>query len=256
LNYISWERKKEELEKMILLPSPGIAILQLMDLKLLEYIIPELAELKNLQQNKYHHLDALNHSLQVLNLTQPNHLHRFAALLHDIGKKRCAFIDENQKAHFHSHETVSADIAKTILQRLTCSTHFCEDVSFIIKNHMRFKKAGAKAEQITDKALRRIIMQAGNRWEALLDVIHTDNLAHAEAYSMPEQIPMLKKRVESLQFTKEKQNLPINGNDIKTRFSLKEGIMVGEMLKKAEEFWLESPDVSKEELLQKLEKQN
>jgi poly(A) polymerase len=254
LAYISWERKKEELEKMLLLPQPSQAIRQLMEFGLMNYIIPELAELQDLQQNKYHHLDALNHTLLVLDLTKPLLLHRFAALLHDIGKKRTLWKDENGKIHFHKHEIIGESMAKNILRRLTYSSHFINDTAFIIKNHMRFKKAGTKAEEITDKTLRRIILQARNRWNALLDVIHADNCAHSEEFSLPQQIPQLKKRVQKLQFTQTKQKMPIDGNTIKTHFSINEGKLVGDFLKKAEEIWLENPDISEKKLLKELEK--
>jgi poly(A) polymerase len=191
--------------------------------------------------------------LLVLDLTEPVLLHRYAALLHDIGKKQCAFTDEQGKIHFHQHEIVSETMAKKILSRLTCSHQFTEETAFIIKNHMRFKTAGEQAEIISDKALRRIILQAGSRWDALLDVIHADNCAHAEAFSLPEQITMLKERVKKLNFPKEKQKMPIDGNIVKSRFSIKEGKKVGEMLEKAEEIWLENPEISSEELIKKLE---
>jgi len=48
------------------------------------------------------------------------------------------------------------------------------------------------------------------------------------------------------------ETMPISGDDIKERFNLKEGKLIGEYLSKAKEKWLENPQISKEELLEYL----
>ncbi|MDD3051940.1 MAG: CCA tRNA nucleotidyltransferase, partial [Candidatus Cloacimonetes bacterium] len=115
LQYISQERKREELEKILLSNRPADGIRLLFKLDLIDYLIPELREIENLEQNNYHCYDALEHSLQVLDKTKATIELRLAALLHDIGKKRTYSKDKH--IHFYNHEKTGAEMCKEILDR-------------------------------------------------------------------------------------------------------------------------------------------
>ena len=251
LDTISWERKREELDKMLLSNSPQRAIRMLVEYNLIKSIIPEVSEIINVKQNKYHKHDVFNHSMEVLSRTRPELRLRMSALLHDIGKKRKQTTDE-KGIHFYHHEVESSKMAKIILKRLRYSSAFIDDVCFLILNHMRFKTIGEKAEKISPKAIRKIILNSIQRLSDLLELVHADNLSHAKEFTLSEQIPELKKRISALNFNPETCSLPINGDDIKKEFNLGEGKKIGKFLKKAEKYWLKDPEVSKEQLLNKL----
>ena len=250
LEIISVERIKEEFIKIITSNKPGLGIKMLIDTDLMNYIIPEFKEILDVPQNKYHNLNVLEHTIKVVENVKPTPILRISALLHDIGKGRTYFKDENGDIHFHKHEVVGAKMAVKILNRLRFSNKFIKEVEFLIRNHLRTKQYGKNAELVTDKTIRRLILNSGDYLEDLLALIDADNKVHAPEYSMPNQISNLKMRIKSIE--NKMETMPISGDDIKERFNLKEGKLIGEYLSKAKEKWLENPQISKEELLEYL----
>ena len=102
------ERILAELDKIFVAdtayPALGVADghargLALMDrLGLVELLLPELAALKGLEQNpKYHRYDAYRHSVEAYAAAAPRI--RWAALLHDVGKRICFERDGNMYGH-------------------------------------------------------------------------------------------------------------------------------------------------------------
>lgn len=80
------ERVTEELSKILLLPDvvQGLGLLD--KLGYFRAYLPELARLQGLEQNRYHTMDAWEHTVQVVGNTPPRLLLRLAALFHDLGK--------------------------------------------------------------------------------------------------------------------------------------------------------------------------
>ena len=60
------ERQRAELERILLSRDPVDGLRRLDDLGLLAVVLPEVKALEGVQQNRYHHLDVLDHTLQVL----------------------------------------------------------------------------------------------------------------------------------------------------------------------------------------------
>ena len=254
LRHISWERRRDEFAKMLEQSDPLPALNLLLDFGLLKYVVPELLELVGLEQDKHHDQDAWQHSLKVVaNITPTMKLH-LIALLHDVGKARAASRDE-AGIHFYKHEVIGAEMARKILHRLKFPNELIKEAEKVIRNHMRLKKAGAEAELISDKALRRLILQTGDTLETLLELIHADNISHAPEYILPLQIPRLKCRLQAIKEEMKKNSLPVSGRDIMQFFDLEPGEEIGKLLDRATDIWLESPQRSKEEILSKLEKE-
>ena len=251
LNHISTERKRDEFTLMITSDSPVNALELLRKNLLLYYIIPELNEIINLKQNKYHDRDVWNHTLRVIEKTEAILPLRLAALLHDIGKKRC-FSEDEKGIHFYGHERVGAEMTREILTRLKYPKETIKTVTILVKNHMRFKQSGKYGEKMTDKTLRRIILQLNDNLEILLQLVHADNMSNKADYNLPEQVNGLRKRINALQTRLTEEHFPLTGNDIIGYFSVNEGIEVGEYLKRAKEIWLGNPKITKKELLKKL----
>lgn len=259
LDIISKERIQDELNKILLTKNPvrGIKLIKITGL--LDFIAEELKELINLSQNKYHHLDAWKHSLEVLKNTPPDLITRISALLHDVGKGRTKTIVNNE-IHFYAHENISADMAEAIMKRLKYPNDIINAVVNAIKNHMRLKPAGNKGEGISDKALRKLKRDLGDHLEQTLDLIHADNVSHADSASMPDQITNIRKRYGTLKDIPQTQHikLPINGKDLQDMFGLKPGKELGDLLRQLEDEYMENPDITREEAIEfiknKLEK--
>ena len=253
LEDISWERRRDELVKILVSPSPVKGIRMLLELDLMKNLIPEFSEIMNVTQNKFHDKDVLEHTLSVLEKTNPNRILRVSALLHDIGKARTK-MENKTGIHFYKHEIISSQMAREILNRLKFSKDDIKDISFIIKNHMRLKSFGNKSEGLSKKAIRKLILSSCNNLDFLLDLIHADNMSHAADYCLPEQIPEIMKRIEKIKMELAENKFPVCGRDIIDYFKIGSGKKVGRLLSKAEEIWHEHPNWDKEQILSELER--
>ena len=125
------ENEKEILEQILMKD-----IILENDEKLLFEIIPELKDEKGFSQNNpWHIYDVWNHTKTVLKNSKPDKEIRLALLLHDIGKPHSYQDDENGIRHFKGHSKKSAEISKTILERLGYSEKQINEICFFIANH-------------------------------------------------------------------------------------------------------------------------
>lgn len=174
LQKISRERIRDEMNKLLLSPHPAKGLDLLVQLGLMEYIIPEIMELRGVSQrtarNGMLSKDVYNHVLRVVGGTSTRLTSRWAALLHDIAKPRTRTVEE-QKVHFFGHEDVGAHMARDILKRLHFDRDFVDSVSLLVKLHMR---ANSYASDWTDGAVRRLMLEAGSNLSALLDLSQAD----------------------------------------------------------------------------------
>jgi tRNA nucleotidyltransferase/poly(A) polymerase len=248
---ISKERIRDEFIKILLFKNAVQGINMLIDYGLMEFIIPELLELNNLKQNKYHDKSALKHTLQVLeNVPQDLDL-RFAALLHDIGKPLVKMQDK-KGIHFYKHEIESEKLARKILNRLKFSKNEINKVCFLVRNHMKFKQFEDNLNNLKDKTIRKFLLEMGENFEDLLLLVHADNLSHAKKFVLKEQMPNLKKRVELIKKNQKEFQLPIKGEDIMLYLKIKEGKKIGMLLNEAKNIWLNDPSIEKYEILEML----
>ncbi|MBN2459993.1 MAG: HD domain-containing protein [Candidatus Cloacimonetes bacterium] len=251
LENISWERRRDELTKMLLTADPIRAFRLMFDYGLIRNVIPELENMAQLEQNRYHDSDALEHTFRVLHNTKSDLKLRLAALLHDIAKPDTHIVNDSG-IHFYGHHERGAQITQKVLRRLRYPGSLRDEVTQLVRYHMYLKKAGETAEIITDKSLRKLILLLGPLLDTFLELVHADNLAHAPEYRLQNQVPALKKRIKELRKKIDRVPLPVNGKDIKDYFGIGEGVEVGAILRHAEEIWLENPDWGKEKILQNL----
>ncbi|MCM1306865.1 MAG: HD domain-containing protein [Bacteroides sp.] len=138
---ISPERIRDELSKIFTADTVRLKLkdahlrgFRLLDeLGLVDLLLPELASLKGLAQKKQYHIyDAYEHSIKAFELSPP-HL-RWAALLHDIGK-RAAF-EKNGGENMRGHDEIGAQMADGIFKRLRFSNADRERNVKLILKHM------------------------------------------------------------------------------------------------------------------------
>jgi len=251
LQHISRERIRDELIKILLSPAPAEGIKMMVDMGIMQYVIPEIVNLNGTSQNKYHNRDVLGHTLQVLQNTPVDIVIRLSALLHDIAKPQTR-TEDAKGIHFYHHEMAGTKLARQILTNLKFPSDTIGKVSKLIKNHMRLKSFGDTLENFSDVAVRRFMLQLGSELEPLLILIHADNISHAKEYNLPNQVTNLKQLLASnLKIYGKK--LPVTGRDIMLHFEMSEGQDVGKVLKQAHEIWLQHPQWDKTEILNKLE---
>ncbi len=252
LEFISWERRRDELSKMLLSNQPSKAVQMLIDFVLMKNLIPEIYEIIDLENKKPDDLDVFTHTLKVLDAVQPQSNLRLAALLHDIAKKQVR-IKTDTGFEFPDHEPQSALIAKAILKRLKFSNNLTRDVALLIRNHARLNYLGKDLELLNTKFIMKLVSELGNKLDLLLEFIHIDKNCHKTEYNKPDFIPEIKKRIDKIKNEFKERTMPVAGKDIMDYFKMSPGKKIGEILKMAENIWYEHPDWSKKEILNKIE---
>jgi poly(A) polymerase len=173
LQKISQERIRDEMNKLLLSAHPAFGLDLLVELGPMQWIIPEVLELKGVSQQVQrgeHSKDVYAHVLRVVERCAPNLQARWSALLHDIAKPRTRSVEDG-KVHFFGHEELGAQMAHSILKRLHFDRDFIESVSRVVHLHMR---ANAYTSDWTDGAVRRLMLESGENLEYLLDLSRAD----------------------------------------------------------------------------------
>src|SRR5258707_7326843 len=198
LQKISRERIRDEMNKLLLSGHAAKGLDILVELGLMNWIIPEVMELKgvNQQQRSSHSKDVYAHVLRVVERSSPELHTRWSALLHDIAKPRTRSVEDN-KVHFFGHEEIGAHMARDILRRLHFDRDFIDSVSRVVQLHMR---ANAYLADWTDGAVRRLMLDSGESLPYLLDLSRADiNSYSADKISRaPARVSELEERCQRL----------------------------------------------------------
>jgi poly(A) polymerase/tRNA nucleotidyltransferase (CCA-adding enzyme) len=188
LGRVSIERIVQEMEKAFGGPSPSTFLRYLYDLGILQRLIPEFAGTHRLLQNPAHHPegDVLTHVLEVVDRTPP--AHRWAALLHDIGKRDTAQVVPGEGYYsFHGHDQVGADLVPRIARELNLPNTIRDEAATVARLHMRVLNPPA-----SQAAVRRFQVAAGEHLGALEAVCTADGAGRreVEAWFAPQAVPV------------------------------------------------------------------
>ena len=160
---VAGERIHQELFRLLEAPQAFPVLRQMEELNFLGQILPELAEMKGVAQNGYHHLDVFDHSLQAVaqlekilaapeaffkktvayvadyaGQVKKRPLLKLAALFHDAGKPATQNFREDQERYtFYHHEQLGVEIFARVAARLRCSLEESRTVTRLIDLHMR-----------------------------------------------------------------------------------------------------------------------
>lgn len=177
IRIISRERITDELNKIIRAPKPSIGFDLLYKSGLLKLIFPQMVDLAGAEYIDGHgHKDNFYHTLQVLDNiainTQDLWL-RWAAILHDIGKPATKRFEEGHGWTFHGHEVVGGRMVPKIFTQHKLPLH--EEMRFVKKLvELHLRPISLTKENITDSAIRRLLFDAGDDFEALMLLCEAD----------------------------------------------------------------------------------
>lgn len=225
LQIISGERIHEELLKMLAIPAASQCLEDLRQTGLLGQFWSEFCALSGVEQGDYHHLDAWEHTLAVLDATDPGDpILRLAALFHDIAKPQTRTVEPDGRVRFLGHETVGAEMARAMLRRLKFSNEVVDAVSLLVRHHMRL----APGRTLSQPAARRLIRDIGDELERLLDLIEADRKGHKPGVAGVdvEEVRAAVERV-ARETPREKIVSPLDGEKIMQLTGLTEGPSVG-----------------------------
>lgn len=177
IRIISQERITDELNKIILSRQPSYGFKLLQQTAILEIIFPELVHLMGVEtMDGKGHKDNFYHTLQVLDntaLRSDDLWLRWAAILHDIAKPATKRFSPKVGWTFHGHEELGARWVKGIFRKYKLPLdEKMRKVTTLVRLHLR--PIALAKEGVTDSAVRRLLVEAGEYIEDLMILCRAD----------------------------------------------------------------------------------
>lgn len=251
---ISIERVRDELCKILITDNPCEGLNLLKDTGILKIIIPEVYNL--IEYTPFcnnHNRDVFNHTLNVIKNTSSNNLIlRLSALFHDIGKLNTLKQLPNGYCYFPGHAEEGAIMSKSILSRLKFDNYTIDRISRIIYDHLVLDVNYMP----TDGEIKRLLKRVGEE-----NIFILFELQRADINSLWNPVPFLKKvdyisnKAKVIIQNKEPlyiKDLAVTGSDIINHLNIKQGKIIGEILKKLLENVIDDKNLNNKESLLKI----
>jgi poly(A) polymerase len=236
IEIVSQERITDEINGMIMGAKPSRAFEMMSKTGLLDIIFPELMALHGVEtRNGKSHKDNFYHTLQVLDniceLTDNVWL-RWAAILHDIAKPATKRFDAKVGWTFHGHEDKGSRMVKGIFKRMRLPLdEKMRYVSKLVLLHLR--PIVLSKETVTDSAVRRLIVDAGEDVTDLVTLCRADITSKNEAKVEKhlKNLVLVQQKINEVLAKDELRNWQpvLTGNHIKNHFEINDPQDIGKI---------------------------
>ena len=236
IKIVSKERIADELNKILMSEKPSIGFDLLFKSGLLKIIFPQMVELAGAAYiDGMGHKDNFYHTIQVVD-NIARHTDdlwlRWAAVLHDIAKPATKKFEEGHGWTFHGHEVVGGRMVPKIFTQLKLPQN--EKMRFVRKMvELHLRPISLTKENITDSAIRRLLFDAGEDFDALMTLCKSDITSKnkTKVKRFLENFEMVQQRCAAVE---EKDHLrnwqpPITGEMIMQTFNLPPSRPVGDI---------------------------
>jgi len=236
IKIVSGERIIDEINKMVLAEKPSVGFKLMFDSGLLAIIFPQMTALAGTEFiDGLGHKDNFYHTLQVLDnisVHTKNLWLRWAAIMHDIAKPVTKNFEKGTGWTFHGHEVVGGRMVSKIFTQLKLPLN--ENMRFVRKMvELHLRPISLTKENITDSAVRRLLVDAGDDLESLMMLCKADitskNKQKVQRYLA--NFEWVEKRLKEVEEADNLRNWqpPITGEIIMKEFGLPPSKEVGKI---------------------------
>lgn len=250
---IAIERITDEFSKIIMSDEPRKGLELMEEVGILQYIIPELREGINIDQNQAHSYHVFEHNLRCLQHAAkrgfPFHV-RLSALFHDVAKPATRkWGEKNNDWTFYGHDVVGGRMTKKIMSRMRFSRETTDLVAKLVRWHLFF----SDPDQVTMSAVRRLIRNVGQDhiWD-LMNVRVCDRIGTGRPKEEPYRLRKYESMIEeALRQPVSVTMMKIDGDVLMKKLNMKPGPIIGLLLHALLEEVLDDPEKNTEEYLEK-----
>lgn len=253
IKFVSKERIKDELIKILESDMAYEGIMYLYNNKLLQYILPELERGVGVDQKGHHTYTVFKHSVLSLKYCPNKDWRiRLASLLHDVAKPNTKRLIKGDTT-FYNHDIVGAKVTKKIMQRLRFSNDDVDKVTTLIRNHMFYYSVG----EVTESSVRRLIVKVGSEnLKDLIDLRIADRLGSGVPKAKPYKLRHLEYMMEKVrQDPVSVKMVKISGDDLIKILKIKPGPKIGAILDVLLSELIEEPENNNKKYLEKRSKE-